>query len=278
MKFIPFGDTFHLLTQESHLAKASLLHGFDTTIKTNFLQEKDGLIYSALFSLSIGIERLLKLTLITSHMISNNYTPPSISDLKKFGHNISELYDECIKLPLQTHKSKKLTKADQELLNFISRFGVSTRYYNLNELCHNKNEQHPINEWKSILTKIYEHHTSYRMIEKTKTELMQRMDRSGPSNSLTFYASEHGLMTVFDILFLQTITPRASRLAVWRIIEILRPFYHLLQTMNEASAKIETPKNTKETIIPYYEEFFLFLLAQKHEVMRRKNWQKAYIG
>ena len=61
MNLIGFDRKFTLLTQEAHLAKNTLLSGFDLLLKANFFQDKDGYFYSAFFNLSIGMERLLKL-------------------------------------------------------------------------------------------------------------------------------------------------------------------------------------------------------------------------
>ena len=94
-----FDKKFHLLVQEAHLTKNTLLSGFDLLLKSNFFQEKDGYFYSAFFHISIGMERILKLAVITNNMIQNNYETPTIKQLKNdFGHNINQLYKKSLEL------------------------------------------------------------------------------------------------------------------------------------------------------------------------------------
>ena len=88
-----FSRTFTLLQQEGHLARTSLLSGIDLLLKANLDEQNIGKFYSAFFQLTIGIERILKLVVITNHMLENNYTPPTDEELrKKYGHNIKATY------------------------------------------------------------------------------------------------------------------------------------------------------------------------------------------
>ena len=86
-----YGDLkFHLLCQEAHLAKNALLSGFDLLLQANLDQDKDGYIYSGLFNLTIGAERLMKLIVVCDFMLKNDYGPPPRDLLqKKFNHDLN---------------------------------------------------------------------------------------------------------------------------------------------------------------------------------------------
>ncbi len=104
MKQIGFDKQFTLLAQEAHLTKNMILSGFDLLLKANFFQDKDGYFYSSFFNISIGMERLLKLAVVTHYMLTNNYSTPTIVQLKnKFGHDVKTLYDECVRLMPEYH-------------------------------------------------------------------------------------------------------------------------------------------------------------------------------
>jgi len=99
MRQIGFDKKFTLLAQEAHLTKNTILTGFDLLLKANYFQDKDGYFYSSFFNISIGIERLLKLAVITDYMLMNNYSSPTIKQLKtQFGHDVKTLYSEGVKL------------------------------------------------------------------------------------------------------------------------------------------------------------------------------------
>ncbi len=86
-----FPPSFLLLQQEGHLISSCLTNGL-TELRAANVHNK-GAFYSALFNLSVGIERLLKAIVIIEHMLNNNLSVPNKRQLKRYGHNIVELYD-----------------------------------------------------------------------------------------------------------------------------------------------------------------------------------------
>ena len=129
MNQIGFDKRFSLLAQEAHLAKNTLLSGFDLLLRANFFQGKDGYFYSAFFHISIGMERILKLAVVTHYMLTNNYQTPTIKQLKKdFGHDIRTLYGECQKLMSQYRCGPSTLKggltSDCTLIDFLPTTGL----------------------------------------------------------------------------------------------------------------------------------------------------------
>lgn len=277
MNQIGFDKKFSLLAQEAHLTKNSLLSGFDLLLKANFFQDKDGYFYSAFFHLSIGIERLLKLAVVTHHMLTNNHQTPTTKQLKGFGHKINVLYEECIRLkPIYSHPNAvapTLTANDKDLLNFISEYGDGARYFNLNEICEAKMDRSPLYKWLDIARSVYEEYTPYHVRERSGMSLMYRMDRQGPPNIFTSHLDEHGHpMMVFDCLHRQYVIEKSAPLIIWRIIEVLQPIHFLLTSMARKASEHEKTNEISSMVIPHYEDFFYFLLANKESAKRRKKW------
>lgn len=285
MQYIGFDKKFGLLGQESFLAKNTILSGFDLLLNANFFQAKEGYFYSAFFHLSIGIERILKLAVITHHMLDNNYTTPTIKQLKfNFGHDIKAAYEECEKLspiyrPNATSHKFNLEPIDIEILDFLAEYGMKSRYFNIDEVCEAKNDKSPLEKWHKIADKLYDKNTPGGIKEKAALNLMYKMDSMGSSNSFTINLGFDGHpMTEFDIYYLQYVTEKSAPLAIWRMIEILRPIYFLLDGMSDKAADYENTNNIKAMTIPRYEEFFYFLLAMKPDIKRRKQWSKIFHG
>ncbi|KFX80704.1 hypothetical protein [Ralstonia solanacearum] len=277
MKQIGFDKKFSLLAQEAHLTKNTLLSGFDLLLKANFFQDKDGYFYSAFFHLSIGMERLLKLAVVTHHMLTNNYQTPTTKQLKGFGHKIDVLYEECIRLkPIYSHPNAvapTLTANDEVLLNFISEYGDGARYFNLNEICEAKMDRSPLYKWLDLARATYEDYTPHQVRERSALNLMYRMDREGPPNGFTSHLDEHGHpMMVFDCLHRQYVIEKSAPLVLWRLIEMLRPIHFLLTGMAHKASEYEAANGISSMVIPHYEDFFPFLLAHKDSIKRRKRW------
>ena len=275
MRQIGFDKKFTLLVQESHLTKNTILSGFDFLLKANYFQDKDGYFYSSFFSISIGMERLLKLAVITHYMLTNKYATPTVKQLKtKFGHNVKILYGECMKLmPIYHPKQTKLETEDQALIDFFTEYAANSRYFNLNEVCEARMDRSPLDKWLEIARSVYERHTSYQDRQKCAMDLLYGMDRTGRQNTFTNYLDESGHpMMVFDCLHRQYVIKKNAPLVIWRLVEILRPIYILLEAMAHKASEYETSQDKPIMIIPHYEDFFYFLLADKAAIKRRKRW------
>jgi len=277
MNHIGFDKKFSLLAQESFLAKNALLSGFDLLLKANFFQDKDGYFYSSFFHVSIGVERILKLAVVTNFMLSNNYQTPAIGQLKDFGHNIKKLYGECSKLmPIYFHPRATLpivSSGDQKLIDFFADYGVGSRYFNLNEICEAKFDRSPLYKWLDLARSVYEENTQPHIRERSAMTLMYSMDRKGPPNGFTGHLNEDGNpMMVFDILHRQYVIEKSAPLVIWRLIELLRPIHFLLEAMSKKAREYEMKNGISSMVIPHYEDFFYFLLADRSSIKNRKKW------
>ncbi len=283
MRMIGFDKIFGLLSQESHLARNTLLSGFDLLLKANFFQDKEGYFYSAFFHISIGMERILKLAVVTHYMLSNNYQAPTINQLKKeFGHNIATLYNNCINLRSSYRGPQQVTMPvlsaeDQALVDFFTEYGIGSRYFNLNEICEAKMDRSPLYKWLDLARTTYEQYTPSQVRQKSAINLMYSMDRKGLPNGFTSHLDEQGHpMMVFDCLHRQYIIEKSSPLAIWRLIEILRPIYFLLDCMAHKASEYEVEHGISSMVIPHYEDYFYFLLADRATIRRRKRWLEIF--
>lgn len=278
MKQIGFDKKFTLLAQEAHLTKNTILSGFDLLLKANFFQDKDGYFYSSFFNISIGMERLLKLAVITHHMLTNSYSTPTVKQLKnQFGHDVKTLYGECVKLMPTYHpkrtKQPSLETEDQALIDFFTEYATNSRYFNLNEVCEARMDRSPLDKWLEIARSVYERHTPHQVRHKCAMDLMYSMDRTGRPNGFTTYLDESGHpMMVFDCLHRQYVIQKSAPLVIWRLVEILRPIHLLLEAMAHKASEYEKSQGKPIMIIPHYEDFFYFLLADKAAIKRRKRW------
>lgn len=278
MDLIGFNKKFALLCQEAHLAKNTILSGFDLLLKANFYQNTEGNFYSAFFHLSIGFERLLKLAVVTDHMLSNDYRSPTIKELRKeYGHNVEHLYRECRQLiqcyPRGEAEPPPLTKDDEAVVTFLSDYGDQSRYFNLNEVCEAKMERSPLYKWLDIAVALYEEYTRAAMRERSALKIIYKMDSDRVSNGYTIYSDENGHpMTRFDCYHRQYVIKKAAPLAIWRLVETFRPIHYLLEAMVHSAREYERSKNIGQMVVPHYEDFFHFLLADRDSIKRRKHW------
>ncbi|OFA05646.1 hypothetical protein [Duganella sp. HH101] len=282
MNQIGFDKKFTLLAQEAHLTKNTILSGFDLLLKANFFQDKDGYFYSSFFHISIGMERLLKLAVVTHYMLTNNYSTPTIKQLKnQFGHDVKTLYGECVKL-MPTYHSKRIKQPtlepeDEALIDFFTEYATNSRYFNLNEVCEAKLSLSPLDKWLEIARTVYERHTPHQVRQKCAMDLLYSMDRTGQLNGFTIHLDESGHpMMVFDCLHRQYVIEKSAPLIIWRLVEALRPIHLLLEAMAHKASEYENSQAIATMVIPHYEDFFYFLLADKTTIKRRKRWLEIF--
>ncbi len=102
--------------------------------------------------------------------------------------------------------------------------------------------------------------------------LLYKMDRDGQSNEFTSHLNEGHPMMVFDCLHRQYVIERSAPLIIWRLVEVLKPIHFLLEAMAYKAADYEVANKISSMVIPHYEDFFYFLLADKSSIKRRKKW------
>jgi len=150
---LQFPASFTLLQQEGYLISSCLTTGL-TELRSANVHNK-GVFYAALFNLSIGIERLLKATIIIDHMLKNNLSVPTRKQLKNYGHDILELYSSCVVIsqeefskipPLDT-----IEEQSHEILCLLNDFAQTTRYHNLDALSSAGSGKDPLLHWNEIL-------------------------------------------------------------------------------------------------------------------------------
>ena len=91
---MPFSPTFVLLSQEAYLTQGSLSVGLTALRNAKFPDKAT--FYSGFFNTSIAFERLMKLIVVTDHMIHHRFAVPSKAELKAYGHDLVSLYASCV--------------------------------------------------------------------------------------------------------------------------------------------------------------------------------------
>lgn len=147
-----------LLSRESALAAMSIGQGLSLIRKYDFV--KHGYGTQAFFMLSIGIERLLKVIIIYNYRRKNNNAFPDNQVLKNNGHNIRKLFDQAIHIADEISKQElyQSLKADpifDMIINFLTEFANSSRYYNLDTLSGKlSHTDEPLRKWNKTINRL----------------------------------------------------------------------------------------------------------------------------
>ncbi|ROM43431.1 hypothetical protein BK649_30125 [Pseudomonas canadensis] len=282
MQDFRFSRTFTLLQQEGHLARTSLLSGIDLLLRANLDERKVGNFYSAFFQLTIGFERILKLVIITNHMLENNYKPPTDDELrKKYGHNLKSTYLHALSVRNKWGHGKTIAPTtasiDDKILDFLEKFANKARYYNLRELNNITADRGPLGDWYSICIKVAEDKISYGRLNKDAERLMYQLDKSGLVGYSPVFGFDGHPMTIFDEYWRLHVVQKTAPHLVWKVVQFIRPLYDALDYIAHEAMKFEGKNNYNLPVIPHLYEFFVFSLATKSDTLRRRAWARIFL-
>jgi hypothetical protein len=262
-----YSRTYLLLQNEGHLLRGCIQSALGALRRSSSAER--GPLYAALFSYSIGLERLLKISLILDHCVVNKGKFPTWKEIKGFGHDLGALYDlamaACIRHNVQIPESCVTDEIDECLLELLAGFADSDRYFNLDALTGGGKSADPLPEWGRLLAKIYERDvpllkrsSGEEQLEamadsmKPKTVYVPASGFDGTVQSYKDFFADHGKITL--------VMPEV----VWRFARMLYPFQMLVFELDHP---LHSGKAGKPEDYPHMWEFCAFCSNDKEATL-----------
>ncbi len=255
---------FVLLNNEAALSSMSLSQGLTILRKADFV--KKAYASHAFFSLSIGIERLIKLILIYDYRLNNNRFPDN-RYLKSFGHEIGALFVKAKSISLSMNKEKLYADVEgdnicEEIISFLNDFAVKSRYYNLDILTGTfNNSDEPLKGWEEkIESKIIQKHYRYN---KEKQYLMSELGSKIDEFTLTSIHDKSGnhLQSMKDLLVKGLTVETGLKYSMFYTFKIIRFLSSLIFEIDH------------HPLLPFISEHFVqFRNSDDKHVLKRKTW------
>lgn len=270
-----FSKTFYVLKLESHTSEKLIAGGFRSLLEADFYDEKEGDLHSAFLQLSTGIERMLKIALVSHRMLACEYTQPMNDSIKKtFGHDLLKAYHTCTSI-LREQYSVDLKLGDDEraILDFLNNFANGERYFHLNEVEKPTNKNDPVSKWIVIVRKIHESRFTLKRSEKIFRKILQSLDGNGIGNRYTHYTdiTGHPLLTA-EVMYSRETWKRNVKYIILSVIRMLKPIRELLILISERAAEFENIKGIRTMVIPSYDDYFTFVLLDHESALGRRQW------
>ncbi|MBF0632342.1 MAG: hypothetical protein HQL89_15300 [Magnetococcales bacterium] len=267
-----FSPQNNALLREAGIASEMLGEGLTTLRKADM--NRSGLYNKAFFSLSIGLERLGKLIYILDHLHTHAGQFPSNADLKQLGHDIAVLFPHMMEIrqrhpidrPEEAFPDSDITRA---IITFLSKFGKSTRYYNLDHIT-GKNTIHdddPLNAWFSTVGNlVLAKHYSNRQKAKDQLVAANREAAIG-DHCAVFLSTEQGrpLTNIYDMI------AHAAKVAViqkWGTFHTATIVRFLCFIIDDLNVKIMSESHD----FPFIYEFFYPFIMDDAMLKSRKTF------
>ncbi|MDW9354622.1 hypothetical protein GOA97_01910 [Sinorhizobium meliloti] len=264
-----------MFDQEARLTQSALLSGLEFVRASNY--DKKESVYPALFQLSLGFERLMKLVIVLDHKVGNELRNPTDQELKAFGHNIAAAYEACRSIAARHDpRSAWFVKGsiEHDLLKCLSKFGKGARYYNLDQLAGSQRDDDPIVEWYEVHLRLAAEFIPHSKQVKINERAIRHCDTYKMSGWEQDWKGEW--WPNVDMVFRHELFRRTRPYFVWTVIRISYPFYDLLRALSSSAHKIEEERGIKELGVPYMYEYFPFFLCNRRTSVERTRWTRIY--
>lgn len=268
-----FSAKFVLLQQEAFLARGSLSVGL-TELRNAAFPDK-ATFYSGFFNTSIALERIMKLVVITDHMLRNAYATPTKTELKAYGHDLVSLYSSCVNAAA-AHGLKNVTmpqplSLEREVLEFFSEFAKYARYYNLDALSTPpQNYQEPLARWERVLNMVLTTDAPPAKVQKLRSQASALHAMMKDSVRAIQHGMGGKLLPLEQVFRSPVMHSLATPYAMVRLFNVLTP---LLKTVCELGHHgfYGSPRELGPQV-PVFSEFFVHFGGNPAEIRRKKRW------
>lgn len=270
-------ETFRLLQQEGFLFQSCLTQGLTALRQASDADSQKGNYYVAFFQLSIGLERLMKTTVIVHHIWQNNLTMPSNDSLRQLGHRLRALYSHLQALNAIDDNPLDVVPDDSisfDILDVLDSFARTSRYYNLDTLVNGTTACDPIDDYKRVLQRILDEDIAEKVVARTIER--QCAIASGMSHTSIAVDPAEPHQSSDQILTRMLVDPAlqelASRHAVYHVLVIVSALKKLIEQVVDSAHLLAQRLGQTQISVPYMYEFLDFAWTDKSYVLRKKRW------
>lgn len=259
-------EKYKRFVNEVEFSRQLLGIGLTSLRKANFSNQ--GIYYQALSSLSLGLERLMKLCLILDDFNkSGEYT--SQSQLKRYGHDLLKLFNL-----IHERSNNKIPLKDYHLkaLELLTTFAKSSRYSNIDFITSNADTD-PIKEWyNEIDRRIFDDVLTEKQRRKLneKCNIIRRAADALPIHVMGYYdENRNKINSAGELHYLLTRSEMLSGYRVLIIIQIIESIYNVLESHTRE------PRDNHYSFLELGRFFATITYGSNREKINRKDFTRS---
>jgi hypothetical protein len=264
---------FIILSNEAELSAVALCEGLTALRKADATHK--GYYTQAFFSISTGLERLIKLVVILEYAAENRGKYPDNSLLRRYGHSLLPSFRklEGIFQKYGVWEKWQYINVDEistAVLQTLTKFAEGARYSNLDILtCSKKKFEDPVSSWQSsvghLILKKYPSRQAWLGADGSINNTMEK-------NTLVMFQGEDGaaIRSIADLFAQIKKAEHINKYAMRHIVVVIQVLSHLL------AAAADTASREALIYVPEFREFYSQFNAPKECWQNRKKWSIYY--
>src|SRR6266496_1296135 len=268
----PDNPIFSLLQQEGYLTRSCLHTGFFALSKAN-IDNNQGDFYVAFFQLSIGLERLMKLTLILDYLAANELQLPNTEFLTSYQHDLTKLFRSIGAIEKRIAEQNlisdvlKQNTIESEILIFLDEFARKTRYSNLDTLTGRRSSGDPLMKWSKLSKRVFNKDVPREVKQNLKNQVIAISQILGSNTVVMASDLERKPLSFEDGLWQQRMFSTVAPFMIWRIMKTVYPIYKVMDEVCGLAQTVNLSLKPNEMIIPTMYEFFEFISDDRDFVL-----------
>ncbi|MER6360089.1 hypothetical protein [Kitasatospora sp. NPDC001527] len=250
------GTEWRLLSQEADLSAQSIGIGLTYMRKSN--RGEPGLYYGAFFNYTIGLERLMKLTLLISHRVNFGAFPESAGFKKEYGHDLRKLLNavQGARFVMEQGRFRWEFPASPlvgVIMEILADFAQYDRYHGLDVLTGSPKAKpiDPIARWFSEvgMPLLAERPVRHNSKNERDVDFINEMLRRDAAYVVAFSEMGDRLSTLGDVFRGDRDSEYVAKRATFLCAAIVRYVVETLYLLNEDA-------RAKGVELPHFDEFF----------------------
>jgi hypothetical protein len=265
---------FFLLQQEGYIIRSCLTNGL--TALRNADLESRGTYYTAFFQLSIGLERMMKVTLILDYMTENQLRLPDNNQTKKYSHNLLKLLDEIKNVADKRNiiliNPISPSSIEYTIMEFLDLFAQRSRYANLDALSGKSTNDDPLSSWNKIIALIIHDNVSVSTQRRIIQESNFVEGIVDDAIKILYHDLENNSLSLNRALTEVRLHNLAAPYAVWHTMQIIAYLEHIMTKISDTAQRLNQELDSSVTHIPTMREFFDYVWLDKKWIKNKKKW------
>jgi hypothetical protein len=256
-------------------AIAAQLIGSGITTLRRAASARPGLLVSAFFNLSIGLERIGKLVVVMDHYVASRWKFPDDSKLRGLHHDLEAVFAAVREISTRRFHSSLQSPVPndpihQAILFTLSEFARITRYQNLDYLANGKGaaKTNPETQWFEMVGQLIlkKHYRSKQAeFDEHRADVMHTW-LGGKSTALSLGPNGKFMRTVKQTALHAQQADFIQRYAQFYSLQLVRFFAETLAALQQLA------HYAKRDEIPWFSEQFAFFLNDDAYFKSRKTW------
>jgi hypothetical protein len=269
-----FPPEWHLVQQESSLVSSCIFKGLTDLRKANIYEI--GLFYTAFYNLAIGLERLLKLTLIIDYLQANGLVCPTSNYVRRHGHDLTNLLNACqiraTSLGVSCDLSFSGSLRKQQILRLLNDYSNGLRYHNLDALQGGRRGRDPLASWNDIILDIYRDEVSSRRQAVLENRAKFSADALRDLAVVVYHGLDQRSLDIDGFALIPAQIDAAAPYAVYHIIEIVKEINKLHFTVADLTHQECDRQGRDIPVVPFVHESYYVLNNSRRYLLDKKAW------